>query len=237
MRDMNQLLMKSMNTRIKTGPIYVPIDPEYEVPTHAMATPTNSGNSFANGTTNFGLGDTGLVPMFEEPSRKLLEAFDPFGSTSPLSRSGSSIGTGVSGTTYQTFVDWGSSCVYNLDSISSIYHLDESQIEYHKEQTLGEGNFGVVYKGVRIKSDCEWEEVAIKKIKDTEMNGSAVEDMQREVELMKALSHDNIVKIKGVLDDGQSVVIVMEYVRFGSLDRYLQVNVHNVEMKQLFGYS
>ena len=29
----------------------------------------------------------------------------------------------------------------------------------------------------------------------------------------------------------------MEYVRFGSWDRYLQVNVHNVEMKQLFGYS
>merc|ERR1719362_637325 len=55
MRDMNQLLMKSMNTRIKTGPIYVPIDPEYEVPTHALATPTNSGNSFANGTSNFGL--------------------------------------------------------------------------------------------------------------------------------------------------------------------------------------
>ena len=122
-------------------------------------------------------------------------------------------------------------------SISSIYQLDQSQIEYHKEQTLGEGNFGVVYKGVRIKSDGEWEEVAIKKMKDAEMNGSAVEDMQREVELMKSLSHDNIVKIKGVLDDGQSVVIVMEYVRFGSLDRYLQVNVHNVELKQLFGYS
>ena len=248
MRDMNQLLMKSLNTRIKTGPIYVPMDGEDVVSTHGLSTPINSGNSFSNGTSNFDTRETGLVPMFEEPSRKLLEAFDgagrdPFGSTSPLlpepfSRSGSSIGTGVSGTTYQTFVDWGSyTSGGGLYSISSIYQLDQSQIEYHKEQTLGEGNFGVVYKGVRIKSDGEWEEVAIKKMKDAEMNGSAVEDMQREVELMKSLSHDNIVKIKGVLDDGQSVVIVMEYVRFGSLDRYLQVNVHNVELKQLFGYS
>ena len=123
--------------------------------------------------------------MFEEPSRKLLEAFagankDPFGSTSPLlpfSRSGSSIGTGVSGTTYQTYVDWESTYGGGMYSISSIYQLDQSQIEYHKEQTLGEGNFGVVYKGVRIKSDGEWEEVAIKKMKDAEMNGSAVEDL------------------------------------------------------------
>ena len=201
MRDMNQLLMKSLNTRVKTGPIYVSIDGEGE---------TRAGLATPPATTR----DIGLVPMFEEPSRKLLEPFDPFGgSTSPLlpdpffSRAGSSLG---SGTTYQTFVDWGSSCGGGLYSISSIYQLDQSQIEYHKEQTLGEGNFGVVYKGVRIKSDGEWEEVAIKKMKDTEMNGSAVEDMQREVELMKSLSHDNIVKIKGVLPDGPSVVIVME---------------------------
>ena len=243
MRDMNQLLMKSLNDR-KTGPIYVPIDGGDDVPPQPPTNPTNSVNG-TNGTRNFDLRETGLVPMFEEPSRKLLEAFagankDPFGSTSPLlpfSRSGSSIGTGVSGTTYQTYVDWESTYGGGMYSISSIYQLDQSQIEYHKEQTLGEGNFGVVYKGVRIKSDGEWEEVAIKKMKDAEMNGSAVEDMQREVEMMKSLRHDNIVKIKGVLEDGLSVVIVMEYVRLGSLDRYLQVNVHSVELKQLFGYS
>ena len=36
---------------------------------------------------------------------------------------------------------------------------------------------------------------------------------------MKKLSHDNIVKIRGVLQDGPNIVIVMEYIREGSLDR------------------
>ena len=81
-------------------------------------------------------------------------------------------------------------------------------------------------------------QVAIKKVKDTDtMPASAVDDMEREVNLMKKLSHENIVKIVGVMHDGSSTIIVMEYIREGSLDRYLQVNRHNVDFKQLFGYS
>merc|ERR1712059_114559 len=61
---------------------------------------------------------------------------------------------------------------------------------------------------------------------------------EREVRLMKQLSHENIVKIRGVLGDGPKTIIVMEYIRDGSLDHYLQVNRHNLDYpKQLFGYS
>jgi hypothetical protein len=45
-------------------------------------------------------------------------------------------------------------------------------VDYNKEFPLGEGNFGVVYKGVRNKSDGDWEEVAIKEIKDTDTMAS-----------------------------------------------------------------
>ena len=80
----------------------------------------------------------------------------------------------------------------------------------------------MVYKGVRTKTDGDWEQVAIKKVKDTDtMPSSAVDDMEREVNLMKKLSHENIVKIRGVLQDGPNVIIVMEYIREGSLDRCL----------------
>ena len=96
----------------------------------------------------------------------------------------------------------------------------------------------MVYKGVRTRTDGEWEQVAIKKVKDTDsMSGAAVDDMEREVNVMKKLSHDNIVKIVGVLQDGPSIIIVMEYLREGSLDRYLQTNRYMVDFKQLFGYS
>jgi serine/threonine protein kinase len=63
-------------------------------------------------------------------------------------------------------------------------------------------------------------QVAVKMIKDTDtMPQSAVEDMEREVNLMKRLSHDNIVKIRGVGSIRTHTIIVMEFIREGSLDR------------------
>ena len=38
----------------------------------------------------------------------------------------------------------------NFYSIDSIYQFEDSSVEYSKEFPLGEGNFGVVYKGERI---------------------------------------------------------------------------------------
>ena len=177
-----------------------------------------------------------LVPIFTDASRRLLaqcRGGAEFGSSSPLlppglghgSRSGSSLAgslfnTDMSALTYQTSLDMDSSIAGGLYSISSIYQIGEDQIEYSTEYPLGEGNFGVVYKGVRTKTDGDWEQVAIKKVKDTDtMPSSAVDDMEREVNLMKKLSHENIVKIRGVLQDGPNVIIVMEYIREGSLDR------------------
>ena len=81
--------------------------------------------------------------------------------------------------------------------------------------------------------------MAIKEIKDTDsMSAQAHDDMEREVSLMKKLSHDNIVKIRGVLANRNNTIIVMEFIREGSLDSYLRVNRHNIDYpKQLFGYA
>ena len=49
-----------------------------------------------------------------------------------------------------------------LYSMSSIYQLSsESQLELSTEFPLGEGNFGVVYKGVMSKSNGDWDQVSI----------------------------------------------------------------------------
>ena len=168
-----------------------------------------------------------------------------FGSNSPLichsggSRSGSIFNTDMSALTCTTSLDWTSQGGPGNYSMASIYQLDDSHVEYNKEFPLGEGNFGVVYKGVRTKSDGDWEEVAIKEIKETDtMSSQAHDDMEREVNLMKKLSHENIVKIRGVLADGANTIIVMEFIREGSLDRYLVVNKLNIDYpKQLFVYA
>ncbi len=37
--------------------------------------------------------------------------------------------------------------------------MEDDQIEYNTDFPLGEGNFGIVYKGVLTKSDGDWEQV------------------------------------------------------------------------------
>ena len=250
MRDINQLLFKVFNSR--RVPEYVTIDPAPPSPAtlgpgslDSRAVSYSSHSSFSVDTLPTPPAATcGLVPMFTDVSRKLLDHHNlrssEFGSTSPLlppgsSRSNSIFGPDGSVVTCQTSL-YSSTNIY---SMSSIYYLDDSSVDYNKEFPLGEGNFGVVYKGVRNKSDGDWEEVAIKEIKDTDsMSAQAHDDMDREVRLMKNLSHDNIVKIRGVITSDDNTIIVMEFIREGSLDRYLQVNRHNIDYpKQLFGYA
>ena len=95
------------------------------------------------------------------------------------------------------------------------YQLDDSHVEYNKEFPLGEGNFGVVYKGVRTKSDGDWEEVAIKEIKETDtMSSQAHDDMEREVNLIDILNMmitpgevDTILAANGVRENAQACAL------------------------------
>ena len=82
------------------------------------------------------------------------------------------------------------------------------------------GNFGIVFRGGLTHSNEEWEEVAVKLLKDVNDQG-AEKEIQHELELMEKLNHENVVRIKGFLNminDGM-VAIVMEYVREGSLGK------------------
>ena len=247
MRDINQLLYKVFNSRRKHE--YCDLEAS---PSPATLTPAPSLSSHSSFSMDIPTPpqDCGFVPLFKEVSRKMLEfnftnTDSEFGSNSPLichsggSRSGSIFNTDMSALTCQTSLDWSSVGGAGNYSMASIYQLDDSHVEYNKEFPLGEGNFGVVYKGVRTKSDGDWEEVAIKEIKETDtMSSQAHDDMEREVNLMKKLSHENIVKIRGVLADGANTIIVMEFIREGSLDRYLVVNKLNIDYpKQLFVYA
>jgi len=91
------------------------------------------------------------------------------------------------------------------------------------------GNFGIVFRGGLTHSNEEWEEVAVKLLKDVNDQG-AEKEIQHELELMEKLNHENVVRIKGFLNminDGM-VAIVMEYVREGSLGKiYLFLSIFN----------
>ena len=121
----------------------------------------------------------------------------------------------------------------------SVYQINETQISLNKDRPLGEGNFGIVYKGVWTKSNGEWEEVAVKMLKDFN-DPASEEEIERELNMMRRLDHDNIVRIHGAFSvaDTGNTAFAMEFVREGSLDNYLRTHKNNIKVPlQLFIFA
>ncbi|KAG8235418.1 hypothetical protein J437_LFUL015874 [Ladona fulva] len=87
-------------------------------------------------------------------------------------------------------------------------------------QEIGEGCFGKVYRG-----DSNSSVVAIKVLKDS-ASQEAEEDFLREVEIMSAFRHENILALIGVViqENGQSPWMVFEFMPFGDLAEVLRNN-------------
>lgn len=129
-----------------------------------------------------------------------------------------------------------------LYSMSSIYQLShKEQLELKKDFPLGEGHFGVVYSGVLSRSNGDWDQVAVKMLKDrrnalTYQSSEAAHAMQQELEIMRGLCHENVVRIRAII--GDEGIIIMEFVKGGALDRYLHVNRDTIRFpEQLFTYA
>jgi predicted Ser/Thr protein kinase len=95
-------------------------------------------------------------------------------------------------------------------------HMQISLIIPYKEvsfaERLGEGSYGVVFKGT-------WQhtEVAIKQLKLAEPSQEATDEFQREVKVMVQLNHPHIIHLYGVCTDQIPPCMVMEYMPRGSL--------------------
>ncbi|KAM0747996.1 Pkinase-domain-containing protein [Meredithblackwellia eburnea MCA 4105] len=83
-------------------------------------------------------------------------------------------------------------------------------------QTLGEGEFGKVKLGVH--SERWGEEVAIKLIKRGNVDtAQRTEKVRREIEVLKAVRHPNIVRLYDVIETEKYIGIVLEYASGGEL--------------------
>lgn len=87
---------------------------------------------------------------------------------------------------------------------------------YELGATLGRGNYGLVKLAVHRETG---EQSAIKIVKKEmlEDDGDSNVDIKREIGIMKALDHPNIVSLKDVLYSPKRVFMVMELVRGGEL--------------------
>nr|XP_033781534.1 tyrosine-protein kinase JAK2 isoform X2 [Geotrypetes seraphini] len=105
-------------------------------------------------------------------------------------------------------------------------------------QQLGKGNFGSVemcrYDPLQ---DNTGEVVAVKKLQHS--TEEHLRDFEREIEILKSLQHDNIVKYKGVCYSAghRNLRLIMEYLPYGSLRDYLQKHKERLDHKKLLQYS
>lgn len=101
--------------------------------------------------------------------------------------------------------------------------IELNQLSFEGGKVLGQGCYGEVVKATLTRwCGLKTEIVAVKKINPTVPLDLGIRDMRREIEIMKQLSHKNIVEIKGFVEEPQ-VMLVMEYIDMGSLVSYLRM--------------
>lgn len=91
----------------------------------------------------------------------------------------------------------------------------EATNNFCKENVLGEGGFGVVYKGVG-KNGVSW---AVKRAK--KKTARALEFFRREVEALSKMSHQNLVQLLGFCDEEEERILVYEFADNGTLREHL----------------
>ena len=114
-----------------------------------------------------------------------------------------------------------SNCEISYEDIQFPCMLKANQIKYISQ--IGQGNFGVVFKGraVNIKNnENEIIDVAVKQFKETSQE--SIKDFIEEAKLMFSFDHPNILTIYGVCMEEMPYQIVFEYMDEGDLAHFLR---------------
>ena len=88
------------------------------------------------------------------------------------------------------------------------YLLETKIQDYVRIEKVGEGTYGVVFKGRHKKRG---EIVAIKKVKYECQDDGIPSSTVREISLLRDLKHPNIVELKDVLLEDREIFLIFEF--------------------------
>eukprot|EP01063_Lacrimia_lanifica_P006514 TRINITY_DN139_c0_g1_i1.p1 TRINITY_DN139_c0_g1~~TRINITY_DN139_c0_g1_i1.p1 ORF type:complete len:321 (+),score=162.58 TRINITY_DN139_c0_g1_i1:67-1029(+) len=82
-------------------------------------------------------------------------------------------------------------------------------------QRIGQGSFGLVRLGVDTRTQ---KKIAAKIFTKAKLTEDARAEIDREIQIMETLSHDNILKLLDVVEDEQDLVLILELAGRGQLE-------------------
>ncbi|CAI8601986.1 unnamed protein product [Vicia faba] len=94
--------------------------------------------------------------------------------------------------------------------------LSKATCKFNKENLVGRGGFGSVYKGFTVENG---KTIAVKKISATSKQGER--EFLAEICTIGRLRHKNLVQLQGWCNEGKNLLLVYDYMPNGSLDHFI----------------
>ncbi|PWZ10034.1 putative serine/threonine-protein kinase [Zea mays] len=101
----------------------------------------------------------------------------------------------------------------------TLRELEEATAAFAPEHVVGEGGYGIVYRGVL----ADGYQVAVKNLLNN--RGQAEREFRVEVEAIGRVRHKNLVRLLGYCAEGAQRILVYEYVDNGNLEQWLHGDV------------
>ncbi|KAL9955832.1 hypothetical protein ACROYT_G037217 [Oculina patagonica] len=109
-----------------------------------------------------------------------------------------------------------------LEEIDEGWEVDLKRLEIFRDEVLGQGEFGIVFKGCYRRKDGNVIDVAVKQLKDSTSPTNKA-DLLSEIQILKqAGPHPNIVNLVGACTQEGNILVVTELIPRGSLERLLK---------------
>ena len=103
---------------------------------------------------------------------------------------------------------------------SRVGEIIDSKYEILKQ--IGQGGMSIVYLAMDIRLNKQWALKEIRKKGQVKKDEIIINSLLVEANLMKRLDHPALPRIVDIIDDGQTIFVVMDYVEGESLDKIIE---------------
>ncbi|XP_045472774.1 uncharacterized protein LOC123679301 isoform X2 [Harmonia axyridis] len=118
---------------------------------------------------------------------------------------------------------------HNIESLKDLGMLEVSRKDVIINRKIGEGSFGTVFGGEACFEEG-WLPVAVKTLRMGANTDEKI-DFLSEADIMRNFDHTNIIRLLGVIMEGEPLYVIMEFMLYGDVKTYLLARRHLVFQK------